>query len=89
MADSTFYATQPSRLDSPAGRGFQITTNDAQDLPEQTRALYVGNNGDVRLTTTGGDTFILRNVQSGTILPIRAVRVFATSTSATDIVGLF
>jgi len=74
--------------DSPATSGFDIIPNDVVDLLEVTRALYVGIAGDVRVTFVSGATVTFGNVNAGTILPVRAVRVHATGTTASSLVGL-
>ena len=74
-------------LESPARRAEAVTPNDAVDLPNSSRALYVGGSGDVRVTTVGGDTVTL-TAASG-FLPLCIRRVHATGTSATAIVALW
>ncbi|OJT95466.1 MAG: hypothetical protein BGN83_04940 [Rhizobium sp. 63-7] len=82
-----FANTQPS-LSGPASSGFSITPNDTTDLAETVRALYVGGGGNLSVTMLSGEVVTLANVFAGSILPLRAVRVRATGTTATDIVGL-
>lgn len=82
-----FANTQPS-LSGPASSGFSITPNDTTDLAETVRALYVGGGGNLSVTMLSGEVVTLVNVFAGSILPLRAVRVRATGTTATDIVGL-
>lgn len=76
-----------SALDSPARRAEAVTPNDGADLPNFTRALYVGGAGDIRVTTVGGDTVTL-TAASG-FLPLCVARVHATGTSATAILALW
>lgn len=75
-------------LQSPPSAGVQISPDDGADLPVTTRGLNVAGSGDVRLTTLDGDTLTL-HIAAGSVFPIRAVRVFATGTTATGIVGLW
>ena len=78
-----------SNLDSPAVNAVAVTPSDSVDLAIASRALYIGVSGDVRVDMQGGGaavTFV--GVPVG-ILPIRASRVYATSTTATNIVSLF
>jgi hypothetical protein len=82
------FADTFSGLDAPASHGFAITPDDDTDLDETTRALYVGGGGDITLTLASGAALNFTNVVSGTILPLRSVRVQATGTTATGIVGL-
>ena len=59
------------------------------DLAHVTRALYVGGGGDVAVRLQDGTEITLANVPTGTLIPIRVIRVLATGTSATQIVGLW
>jgi hypothetical protein len=51
-------------------------------------ALHISTGGTVRLETPGGDVINL-TATSGSFLPIQAVKVFATGTSATGIVAIW
>ena len=74
---------------APATRGFAITPGDDADLAVDTRAIWVGVSGDVKVTTVGGDTFVLPAVAAGIPIPVRVRRVWSTSTTASSIVGLY
>jgi hypothetical protein len=82
------FKNHASGLDSPARNAAPVTPDDASDLPVSARSLYVGATGDVRITTVGGDTVTFTGVPAG-ILPVRAARVHATGTTATDIVAVW
>ena len=82
-----FQYSMPS-LDGPAAHAFAVTPNDATDLSETTRALYVGTSGSVAVVMISGATVTFAAVQSGTTLPVRVSRVLATGTTASTIVGL-
>jgi len=73
--------------DSCAVNCIAITPADA-DLVQPVRALYIGGAGNVRINDTGGGSVIFYNVPAGVILPVMARRVWSTSTTATNIVGL-
>lgn len=79
---------ESGRLVAPAEHGFPIIPDDNADLIAPTRGLWVGTYGDVRLRTVGGSDITLVAVTAGIIHPIRVIRVFATGTNASDIVGL-
>jgi len=64
-----------------------LTPNDSADLDYVTRALYVGGTGNIKVTMQGGETLIITAVQVGTMLPVRVTRVWATDTTATNIVA--
>ena len=65
---------------------FAVTPNDSADLPSRVRALMVTSAGSLRVTRIDGNVANL-TVPAGT-LPIVAVRVHATGTSASGITGL-
>ena len=80
------YADSPM---APALLCFAVTPSDADDLPHLTKALYIGEGGDLVLRSALGDTDVMfTNLPSGYILDVRAVAVRATGTSAAAIVGL-
>lgn len=66
-----------------------IVPDDAADLPHVTRALYVGGGGDVAVRMMGGGEAVFRNLQAGSLIPIRATRILAAGTTAGDLVGLW
>lgn len=81
------FDTHTSGLESPASRAMAVTPDDAADLLVATRALSVATSGFVQLTTVQGDIARLF-IASGVPFPIRARRIWATGTTATDIIGL-
>jgi hypothetical protein len=76
-------------LTSPAQDAFPVTPSDSNELNKVTKALYIGEGGDVMLRSVRGEQDTLfRNVPAGAILDVRVIAVRATGTSATGIVGL-
>jgi hypothetical protein len=73
----------------PAEDAGAVTPSDSTNLTSIARSLYVGTAGNVTLLTVGQNVVTFSNVQSGTILPVRVIRVNATSTTATNIVALY
>lgn len=74
---------------APAEQCFAIVPSDSQDLPAPTKALYIGEGGDVALVTLRGtDDVVFRNLQAGSILDVRVKAVRASGTTATSLVGL-
>ena len=65
-----------------------ITPSDADDLPYTCRSLYVGGAGDVRVRMINGELVTFAGVAASSLLPVAVVRVYATGTTATNIVGL-
>jgi len=74
----------------PALSAADVDPNDAADLPNYSRMLYVGVGGsgkDVHVTTINGSEVTFKNVPVG-ILMVQAKRVWA-DTSAGDIIALW
>lgn len=75
---------------TPASRCVSITPDDAFDLATPTKAIYVGDAGDITLTALNDTSeVVFRNVGAGTILDIRVKAVKATGTTATSLIGLY
>ena len=75
-------------LIAPAQDPFAIVPHPTDDLPQASKAIYVGTGGTIVLRAVGGDSdVVFANVPSGAILPVRARAVRSTST-ASDMVGL-
>jgi hypothetical protein len=71
-------------------RYFAIVPDDDDFLPNVTRGLYVGTAGDVRVLGELDTVAVtLPNLAAGIWHPMRVLRVYATGTTATDIVGGF
>lgn len=82
------FKNQAPSLTAPASHGEAVTPSDTALLSTPTRALYVGQGGDVSVEMLGGETLTFRNLQGGVFYPLRVVKVLATGTTAADIVGL-
>jgi hypothetical protein len=87
MADN--FENYNGGLDSPALNAEAVTPSDSVSLTNDSRALYIGVGGDVSVLMSGGTSVTFVGLLAGSILPIRANRVNATSTTATDIVSLY
>lgn len=73
---------------SPSPSGAAVTPSDTVDLPQIAR-LYVGVTGNLRvLLANDTDPITLNNVPVG-YHPLIVQRVYATNTTATNIVALF
>lgn len=75
-------------LESPPENAFAVTPDDGADLPTFTRCINVAGTGTVRVTTVHGDTVTLF-VAAGITFPIRARRIHATGTDASNIVAMY
>jgi hypothetical protein len=74
---------------SPAQNGVALTPNDTASAAGPVyRSLYIGVSGDVRLRSDAyAEPVIYKSVAVG-VLPVNCQWLYATSTTATDIVGL-
>ena len=72
----------------PATRAEAITTSDSVNLTEPCRAIYVGGDGD-NVAVLGGSAITFAGAKAGSVLPINAIRVNSTGTTATNLVALY
>ncbi len=56
---------------------------------DPTRGLFIGGAGNLKAVTAAGSTVTLTGVAAGSILPVSVKRIFATGTTASDIVALY
>jgi hypothetical protein len=82
------YSGQAKSYSAPADDGFAIVPNDTTELPEVTRAIYVGTGGNIAVRMASGATLTFANVAGGSLLPARVTRVLAAGTTADQIIGL-
>lgn len=74
---------------APARHAAAITPSNSVDLPSPTRGIWVGVGGSVKVDTAGGDTVTFAGAAAGGVIPVRATRVYATGTTATNLVALY
>ena len=67
---------------------FVVEPSDTTDLPSVVRAVVLGTAGTVRWRGRDGSINNTAPLPAGFILPIQAVRIHATGTSATGLTGL-
>ena len=72
---------------SPAGEAIAVTPSDVTRFTP-TRGIYVGVSGDVKVIMLDGTTVTFTGLAGGIIHPIQCVLIFATDTTATNIVAL-
>ena len=84
------FAQNDNATQAPAKNAFVITPSDSTQLTFTTRAVYVGGAGNLVVRLSGDTANVtLVGVPAGTLLPIRAILVASTSTTATSIIGLY
>nr|WP_140393859.1 hypothetical protein [Nitrospira cf. moscoviensis SBR1015] len=78
-------------VSSPATKQFDVVPSDEKrEIPFLPKALFIGTGGNisVALIDNPNSFSVYKNVPSGTFLPLRAVFVNASGTTATDIVAV-
>ena len=50
--------------------------------------LYIGVTGDLKVTTSGGDDIVFKNVPVG-FFPVNVLKVWATGTLASEVIALW
>ena len=80
------------------GRAAVVTPSNTANIPNistqdgsgnEGNCLYIGGAGNVKVMTVGGDEVIFHAVPAGTTLQVKVLRVFATGTTATNILALW
>jgi hypothetical protein len=78
------------------GRAAAVTPSDLSNIPVITGGtsnngcvLYMGGNGNVRVTTVGGDDVTFNGVLAGSFIPVQVVKVWETGTSVPNIIALW
>jgi len=73
--------------------GVVVTPSDSTNITGSNAntpaTLFVGVGGNIEVITLGGSTLLLKNIPSGSFMPIQVTRVRSTNTTATDIVAIF
>jgi hypothetical protein len=82
------YKKHSRSLTSPPEEAAAIVPGEAA-LGHVTRAIYVGQGGDLRVRMLRGGVVILANVGAGTLIPLRVTHVYAVGTTASQLVGLW
>jgi len=76
-------------------RAAVVTKSDTVDIPNPGNGavegcvLYIGTGGILRVLTAAGDDITFQNVPNGIFFPIQVVRVFASTTTANNIIALW
>lgn len=71
----------------PSSHPFTITPNDANELQYVTRAIRVGTGGDLAIKAISGAIVVIPDVLAGETVPVMAVKVYSTATTADGLTG--
>lgn len=77
-----------NNITAPGLDGFSISPSDSINFATPCRGIYVGVTGDIVIITPAGTLLTFVGVLAGTILPICAIRVNSTNTTASSLVGV-
>jgi len=85
MAKNTNYS--PTFPMFPGGAR-TVTKSDSLNLAYPS-VIYVGGAGDVRVLTAQNDDVIFYGAVAGQVLPVQVIRVWSTSTTATNMLAIY
>lgn len=71
----------------PAGAE-AVTPSDTTNLTTPS-VIYVGVAGAVQVTTANGDVAVFTAVPGGSVIPVQVICVWATNTTATNLVRIY
>ena len=77
------------------GRAASVTPSDTANVTSVSGGtnngcvLYVGSAGNLRVQTVGGDDVTFNNINTGAFIPVQIVKVYATGTTASNILALW
>lgn len=71
-----------------ARRAASVTLSDSTVI-ENTRALYIGTAGNLKVTLVEGGDVTFVGLGSGTVLPVQAVKVWSTGSTASNVLALY
>lgn len=70
------------------GGATTITPSDSTNLPTPS-IIYIGGAGAVKVTTAQGDDVTFSGLQSGQVIPVQVIRVWATGLTATNLLRIY
>lgn len=70
------------------GDAAAVVTSDTVNFPTAS-IVFVGGGGTVRVLTAQGSDVTFPGVLSGAVLPVQVLRVFSSTTTATNMVRIF
>ena len=77
-----------SFLEAPPSNARNVIPSDSTDLPRETRGIYCGTGGDLHVLMIDDSEVTFKNLAGEVIHGMRLKKIFATGTTATDIIGL-
>jgi hypothetical protein len=84
MAKTNFSPTFPMF----PGDAAAVTASDTVNF-DQPSVIMAGSGGTIRVLTAQGSDVTFSSIQAGAVLPVQVLRVFATTTTATNMTRIF
>ena len=74
----------------PAVGAEEVDVSAADDtLDQESRGIYVGTSGDLKVDMADGSTVTFTSLAAGVIHPLRVVKVYMTGTTAGSIIAVY
>jgi len=70
------------------GDAAAVTPSDTVNFAEPS-VVFAGSGGIIRVLTAQGTDITFQSVQPGAVLPVQVIRVFSSTTNATNMVRVF
>lgn len=83
------FSSFPTTPISPARSAISAIPSDTTALPHVSRALFIGQGGDLSVEMADGDIVTFEGVPGGSLLPVRVGRINSTGTTASSIICLW
>ena len=83
------FSLKKTEANDPHSNAVVVSPSDSADLGYVTRAVYVGTTGNMKVTMQDSGTVLFTGIPAGTTLPIRASRIWSTTTTASTIIALW
>ena len=75
-----------------AKNGFSVTPDDSNDISNVSNGIYLGGEGDLQVTLENmedEESITFTGMKAGIFYHLRVKRVWATNTTATDIIAVY
>ena len=77
-------------LDSPGKSAFNVTPNNSANLTYVSRGIYIGTTGNINCIFVGDSAnTLLANLPTGGFYSFRIAKIWATGTTADNIVAIY
>lgn len=93
MVDNKYtgrYKQGKPRPEEPCLSAVEVTCSDTEDLSLVSSHIFIGTGGDLRILLYNDELPVtFKNVQDGTVLAVKAIRIYKTGTTCEDIISMY